>query len=39
MDLQMENQLLKGNQAGLGSPFWSSITLSIDILYSRIKQL
>ena len=38
MDLQMENQLLKGNQAALGSPFWSSITLSNDILYSRIKQ-
>ena len=32
MDLQMENQLLQGNQAVLGSPCWRSNTLVNDIL-------
>ena len=33
MNLQMENQLLQGNQAALGSPLGRSITLVNDILY------
>ena len=33
MDLQIENQLLQGNQAALGSPCWRSNTLVNDILY------
>ena len=33
MDLQMENQSIKGNQATLGSPLWRSNMLSNNILY------
>ena len=33
MDLQMENQMLQGNQAALGSPCWRSNTVVNNILY------